>query len=187
MPARGLGHDPLLIDWPCFRTVHVFRTKTGITKGISGTASTTVLCLELPDGIIDLDFLDDESLLLLSYAEAKATNPEGPAHSQADKSRAYVLRVRYRSSEWTWLPFAADALPAASLRLGRSDCGRTLMPIEVPGGSSTSKPAYMTVRPRSQARGEMPARLCLLGEDKTSYTVYALPEDWEAAWRARNG
>jgi anaphase-promoting complex subunit 4 len=47
--------------------------------------------------------------------------------------------------------------------------------------SSGFTPIQMEVQRGSKARGYIPARVCLLGRDKSVYKTYALPEDWEAA------
>jgi anaphase-promoting complex subunit 4 len=39
-------------------------------------------------------------------------------------------------------------------------------------------PVQMEVHRASKLRGEIPARVCLLGRDKAVYKTYALPEDW---------
>lgn len=49
-------------------TVSIFRTVAYVYNGISDNASTAMVDLKLPDNgaIIDLKFLDDKSLLVLS-------------------------------------------------------------------------------------------------------------------------
>jgi len=39
----------------------------------------------------------------------------------------------------------------------------------------------MEVQNTSKTRGNIPARVCLLGRDKAMLLTYALPEDWETA------
>jgi anaphase-promoting complex subunit 4 len=40
-------------------------------------------------------------------------------------------------------------------------------------------PIHMEVQRTSKLRGEIPARVCLLGRDRAMYKIYALPEDME--------
>ena len=40
-------------------------------------------------------------------------------------------------------------------------------------------PIHMEVVEASSQRGEIPARVCLLGKDRTTYKVYAFPKNWE--------
>jgi len=51
----------------------------------------------------------------------------------------------------------------------------------IPGTSADGgfAPAQMEVMPVSSARGDLPARVCLLGADRMSYKVYALPPESE--------
>lgn len=37
----------------------------------------------------------------------------------------------------------------------------------------------MEVVQSNSLRGDIPARVCMLGKDKTSYKVYAIPREWE--------
>jgi anaphase-promoting complex subunit 4 len=38
----------------------------------------------------------------------------------------------------------------------------------------------MEVARSNSLRGEIPARVCLLGKDKTTYKVYTIPKEWES-------
>lgn len=42
-------------------------------------------------------------------------------------------------------------------------------------------PIQMEVQRASKTRGELPARVCLLGRDRTVYKTYALPDHFEEA------
>jgi len=54
----------------------------------------------------------------------------------------------------------------------------TLSVAKIPS-STGFVPIHMEVVEKNSMRGDIPARVCLLGKDKTTYTVYALPRDWE--------
>ena len=40
-------------------------------------------------------------------------------------------------------------------------------------------PAYMEAQRESDLRGDIPARVCLLGRDRAVYKTYLLPENWD--------
>ena len=51
---------------------------------------------------------------------------------------------------------------------------------EIPGTSKGGPaPVQMEVMAASSARGDLPARICLLGADRVAYRVFALPPESE--------
>lgn len=48
--------------------------------------------------------------------------------------------------------------------------------VEFPEDMTSFVPVRMEVMQASDARGGVPARVCLLGKDRVTYKVYALPE-----------
>lgn len=61
----------------------------------------------------------------------------------------------------------------------KKDFGSQLTAAKLPE-SSTFEPLQMEVVQSNSLRGEIPARVCLLGKDKVTYMVYAIPKDWES-------
>ncbi|KAK4218072.1 anaphase-promoting complex, cyclosome, subunit 4-domain-containing protein [Rhypophila decipiens] len=140
------------------KKVNIFRATATITNGISGDASVAVTNIGLPDSgtIVDMKFLDDTSLLVLS-------RQKGPA--------AYVLlRADYQSSQLSYTASSATVVTAVKdgiwTTLGFSDM-------------TAFVPIQMEVQKSSSARGEIAGRVCLLGRDNAAYRTYALPEDWD--------
>ncbi|KAK0623214.1 anaphase-promoting complex component Cut20/Apc4 [Immersiella caudata] len=149
--------------------VSLFRTSIPIVNGISGISVTEACSLVLPrdTSIVDFKFLDDNALLIL------CSTKEEPAHT--------LLRISYRSA----------AIPYAEYRRVRAtkavDLPSHNAPSQVCLSFGFSKmptgftPVQMEVQKKSSARGEIPARVCLLGRDKAMLLVYALPEDLDTA------
>jgi anaphase-promoting complex subunit 4 len=52
----------------------------------------------------------------------------------------------------------------------------TVRAVEFPEDTGSFVPARMEVMEASEARGSVPARVCLLGKDGVTYQVYSLPE-----------
>ena len=48
--------------------------------------------------------------------------------------------------------------------------------VEFPEDMASFVPLRMEVREASNARGGVPARVCLLGKDEVTYRVYSLPD-----------
>lgn len=72
----------------------------------------------------------------------------------------------------------ADGKTPEALRLEADKLGEKLSLVTVPT-SAAFQPIHMEVIEGSSQRGDIPARVCLLGKDKVTYKVYALPRDWE--------
>lgn len=64
------------------------------------------------------------------------------------------------------------------LRLNARDINRSVSVAKLPK-SKGFLPVSMEVVEGSSLRGDIPPRVCLLGKDKTTYRVYAIPRDWE--------
>ncbi|KAK3692238.1 anaphase-promoting complex, cyclosome, subunit 4-domain-containing protein [Podospora appendiculata] len=145
--------------------VYLFRTLAHITNGISAVASTEVLGLELPKGItiIDFKFLDDLNLLILCHHNDDA----GPV----------LLKLVYRAHTMVYRDYTIGKAPRTE-KLGTSRTGSAFSTFRFSDMAGFT-PVQMDVQRGSKAKGEMPARVCLLGRDKTVYRTYALPADWE--------
>lgn len=143
--------------------VTLFRTKTPVVNGISGASHTQVSDIFLPSNmtVIDLKFLDDEGLFVLCSSK---------------KGETVLLRILYQS------PLVMYTEGRPPMPVGVNDellqsCLRWRFS-QLPSGFT---PVQMDVLRASKARGEIPARVCLLGRDRTTLLCYALPEEWEAA------
>jgi anaphase-promoting complex subunit 4 len=72
----------------------------------------------------------------------------------------------------------ADRKSPAAVRFEAENLDETLSVAKIPS-SAGFLPVHMEVVEGSSERGEIPARVCLLGKDKVTYKVYALPLNWE--------
>ncbi|KAK0722752.1 anaphase-promoting complex, cyclosome, subunit 4-domain-containing protein [Lasiosphaeria miniovina] len=144
--------------------ISLFRTIIPIINGISGVASTTACRLLLPEGfsLIDLKFLDDESLLALCQ--------------RRDELKPVLLRIAYRATAVLYGGFR-NTQALVTVDLEHHDLKKVVSSFTFPHISGFV-PTQMEVQTGSKARGEIPARVCLLGRDKATY-VYKLPESWD--------
>ena len=64
-----------------------------------------------------------------------------------------------------------------ALRFEADSLGDLLSTAKVPCAAGFV-PVHMQVVGGSSQRGDIPARVCLLGKDRATYKVYALPRNW---------
>ncbi|KAK0711407.1 anaphase-promoting complex, cyclosome, subunit 4-domain-containing protein [Lasiosphaeris hirsuta] len=150
------------------RKLYLFRTVIPIINGISGSPATCACSLSLPKdaAIIDFKFLNDTVLLVLCHCK--------------DRPPLTLLRIEYRSKLMPYSDYRKDQ-SLQNLEL-EPLVGKTKMYLSFEFsriGSFT--PIQMEVQNASTARGNIPARICLLGRDKVGYKNYALSEGWETA------
>ena len=69
-----------------------------------------------------------------------------------------------------------NKIPEA-IRVNPKDISYVYVPT-TPGKPPKTLPAQMQLIEKNIARGELPARVCLLGQDGISYKEFALPGDW---------
>jgi anaphase-promoting complex subunit 4 len=102
------------------------------------------------------------------------------ADSWVAEATHVLLRIAYQSA---LLPFSQrwQDQPVGTIDLGSPKAGRRLGMSFGFAKTDGFVPIQMEVQSGSRARGDIPARVCLLGRDKSSYKTYALPEDWEVA------
>ncbi|KAK3313486.1 anaphase-promoting complex, cyclosome, subunit 4-domain-containing protein [Apodospora peruviana] len=149
--------------------IYMFRTETPIVNGISGQTTTLVCRLDPPvDGaIVDFKFLDDRSLIVLCRQKGEPT--------------PILLRANYKSHLINYSAYN-DGERVDNNNLQNLDDKKQAEVWTSCGLSDLAGlvPVQMEVQRASKARGDVPARVCLLGRDRASYKTYALPEDWEA-------
>ncbi|KAJ0167617.1 Anaphase-promoting complex subunit 4 [Colletotrichum tanaceti] len=143
--------------------VFIFRTFIHIINGISSNVVTTVAALSVDSGkIIDSKFLDSNTLILLV--------------SKQDKS-ADVVTIPVQSPNMNYIPLQEGSLPAATALSQQLQGEHTTATI--PEDPSFT-PVRLDVQKASSARGDVPARVCLLGANRTAYKVFSLgagPDD----------
>ncbi|KAI0127922.1 anaphase-promoting complex component Cut20/Apc4 [Xylariales sp. AK1849] len=142
-------------------SVHIFRLETVIVNGISSTVTTQGSCLSLGEAkILDLKFLYEDSLLVLLVL----------------KDQLRIIRIPHQSAEigyQDYTPGGSVSPHVLSTEQVTSVFPNLIVPIE---GNFT--PVHMEVKEASSERGNIPARICLLGNDLKTYRVYALPKEF---------
>lgn len=89
---------------------------------------------------------------------------------------AYILlNIPFQSLSYT--AYENNRVPEP-LRIAEEDIGDVFSPANF-GQMLSFAPTQMQVVEASSSRGDMPARVCLLGRDRSTYKVFALPERWE--------
>ncbi|KAL2261496.1 hypothetical protein VTK26DRAFT_4032 [Humicola hyalothermophila] len=143
--------------------IYLIRADMPIDNGVSGRVSLRACGLGLPGGvtIVDFKFLDGKSLLVLC--------------SQKEEPHAVLLGIAYRSAQLPYQAYVEGQCPP-------------VVDINAAGSAGPSSyfafphisgfvPEQMEVQRKSNLRGEIPARVCLLGRDKAVYKTYALPDN----------
>ncbi|KAK3504548.1 anaphase-promoting complex, cyclosome, subunit 4-domain-containing protein [Neurospora crassa] len=142
--------------------IFIVRSAIPVANGVSGTASSSACSLVLPNGasVVDIKFLDDESLLVLSQLK--------------DEQSHALVRIGYQSPNLTYSAYEVGERPQA-IDIGGPEVPYVPLFFDAVG----FMPIQMEVQQASKTRGELPARVCLLGRDRTAYKTYALPGQFE--------
>lgn len=97
------------------------------------------------------------------------------ANGQAEKPKAVLLRVAHQSNRLSYHEYIEGQRP---LVLDLDSTGiEGVASFFAFSHMSGFTPIQMDVQRASNLRGEIPARVCLLGRDKAMYKTYAIPED----------
>lgn len=131
---------------------------------MSGSPFTEAVGVKLMTGatIIDFSFLDEKSLLLLCHIE------EEPYH--------VLIRVAYRKIQYE--PVQEGQLPLV-LEVGTRPHDDGIFPQFGFAHMTDFTPIQMEVLKANDLRGDLPARVCLVGRDRAIYKTYRLPEGWD--------
>ncbi|EHA57965.1 hypothetical protein MCOR27_003712 [Pyricularia oryzae] len=146
--------------------LHIFRTKVSIINGISSTVTTDVYSVALTGGkLVDFGFLNADVLLVLWH-------PDG--------ALPFLFRIPLKSPEGgAYVPHKEGTAPVATLMRVEDIMGATSR-LEVSEQAQGSKfvPVWMEIKAPSNVRGKVPARICLLGRDRITYKVFAVPDEF---------
>ncbi|WYZ40498.1 hypothetical protein EsH8_IV_000839 [Colletotrichum jinshuiense] len=134
---------------------YLFRTSIPVMNGISSNVTTTVAALSVDDGkILELKFLNSSKLILLV--------------SNRDKSFS-IIAVPVQSPNITYSPYQEGNLPVPTALSKQLEGEYTTCALpEDPAFT----PVRMDIQDATNARGEVPARVCLLGSNRTTYRVF---------------
>ncbi|KAL2271452.1 hypothetical protein VTJ83DRAFT_823 [Remersonia thermophila] len=142
--------------------IFLFRSLVPLGESLPSEPPTTACGLGLPDGvsIVDLEFLDDESLLVLC--------------GQKEEPKSALLRIAYQAPAMPYHGYTAGQRPEVVLLDGSGSDGVSACVAFSDMAGFT--PLEMEVQRASGRRGDVPARVCLLGRDRTVYKTYTVPE-----------
>lgn len=165
----------------------LFRTNIPIVNGISGPTTTEACSLILPKDttIADLKFLDERALLILCHT--KGTPEIRPARgclrglTGLGDPTNLLIRIAYQSPGIPYRVYRQGATPKALQIVTQKEHSRFYLTFGIAKMPTGFTPIQMEVQAARKSRGDIPARVCLLGRDKAMVVTYALPEDWETA------
>ncbi|KAK2590235.1 hypothetical protein QQS21_012081 [Conoideocrella luteorostrata] len=135
--------------------VHIFRSGIDIMNGISSSQPTSLACIDIGKRkLIDIQFLNDESLVL--------------ACSENDST--VILLVPVESEELDYVVYnESSPNNTAGVKL---DCpSEFVLPPEY-----AMRPVRMKVHDKTDLRGHIPERICLLAGNRTTWKTFTLPE-----------
>ncbi|KEY69430.1 hypothetical protein S7711_05744 [Stachybotrys chartarum IBT 7711] len=138
-------------------TVNVFRVEMEIINGISSNGALVACRVDLgPRRLADIKFLNDKTLIFL------CTEPD-------ESSPAAVL-----------VPVQSAQLPFAEYTAGKASETPSISVADFPEyrfpEGKVLRPVRMEIHDKSDVRGEIPARICLLGSNRTTLRSFAIPE-----------
>ncbi|KAM0334150.1 hypothetical protein ACHAQA_001170 [Verticillium albo-atrum] len=145
--------------------LYIFRTTVSVVNGISTTTSNTCAALHLGDNkITDLKFLTGEAVVLLLKTPNK---------------KPLIMQLPTQAPETAYASYTEGNLPAPQPLTAAHDH----LTFRLPDGPPFA-PVQMEVQPRSDARGDVPPRVCLLGRDRATWRVFALEQDASSKGKA---
>jgi anaphase-promoting complex subunit 4 len=128
--------------------------------------------------IVDFKYIDDKSLLVLCSQKGKDQSLRETAvraNNQPEEPRSVLLRIAYRSPRMPFQGHTEGQLPSVlELSSTGSEGVSSCFAFSHMSGFT---PIQMEVQRASNLRGEISARVCLLGRDRAMLKTYALPED----------
>ncbi|KLU87614.1 hypothetical protein MAPG_06611 [Magnaporthiopsis poae ATCC 64411] len=151
--------------------LYIFRTKIVMLDGTSTDVATDACALALTGGrLVDFKFLSDDVLFVLWQPEEKGAVP-------------FLFRVSLEAQSARFSAYTGGTPPTAQ-EVSVADLTAAGSPrMDVSGGAASGRGAFrpvsMEIKRPSSARGRVPARVCLLGSDKVTYKVFAIPDDLE--------
>lgn len=181
------------------RKVYVFRAGIDIVNGISANQPATSCCVDLGDRkLVDLKFLNDKSLVVLCNEPGNPFLSLSPFFLSPLTSSIPAVIHTFRDCRKTQLTLVLDhvlvvvSIPVQSAKLdytplsvyGPGGTGSVTILISTHGFAEYRLPVQQAVRPvkmevhdRSDVRGEIPKRICLLGSNRTTWQTFSIPHE----------
>lgn len=158
--------------------VHLFRVNMAITNGISDNQSVETCVVDLGTrSLVDLKFLDDKTLILF------CTNKGNPFQFPHQASWPSFLNTMTDNTPLILsIPIQDDHKlsystydPAHHTEVASKTNTKVFHRFTLPTSHHALRPVRMGVHEKSNVRGDLPARICLLGGNRTTWRTYALP------------
>ncbi|KAL7784553.1 anaphase-promoting complex, cyclosome, subunit 4 domain-containing protein [Trichoderma ceciliae] len=138
--------------------VFLFRMNMTITNGISDNKPVTICVVDLaPRSLVDMKFLNDKALVL--FCTDSDNTPIILSVPTQDESKLSYSPYDAASPTQVYPPTSAELFPKYHL----------------PTSHHGLRPIRMEVHDRSDVRGEVPARVSLLGSNRTTWRTYKIP------------
>ena len=99
-------------------------------------------------------------------------------HLADNQDNVTLLAVAYQSAIFSYGEHR-DGQPPKTVEVEDSPSGKHGIASFTFSDVSGFTPVQMDVQKGSKVRGDIPARVCLLGRDKAVYRTYVFPEDWQ--------
>ncbi|OAQ98499.1 hypothetical protein LLEC1_01900 [Akanthomyces lecanii] len=142
--------------------VYVFQAELSIVNGISSNQSLAWRCIDLGESkLIDLRFLDATTLVLL----CTGTEPSNPA----------IFTLPVQSDAALYEPYTENASPQSipGAPLAAAGCKEYHVPEEY-----ALRPVRMEVHSGHDVRGQIPARICLLASNRTTWRTFTFDDEY---------
>ncbi|KAL0931684.1 anaphase-promoting complex component cut20 apc4 [Colletotrichum truncatum] len=153
----GLSFTAAIAEGLDQELVYIFRTSIRIINGISSNVTTTVSALSIEEGkIVELKFLNSNTLVLLVSKQGQASS---------------IITIPIQCQALNYIPYEEGNLPGYSPLSGRL---REECTVATLSEDHTFTPVQMDIQDATNARGEIPARICLLGSNRTTYKVFGI-------------
>lgn len=96
-------------------------------------------------------------------------------NDHSEEPKPALLRIGYQSAKAPYQEYTEGQCPCVTElnNIGHDGVSSWFVFSSISG----FVPVQMEVQRANSLRGEIPARVCLLGRDKTVYKIYALPEE----------
>ncbi|EHK18259.1 uncharacterized protein TRIVIDRAFT_47402 [Trichoderma virens Gv29-8] len=140
--------------------VHLFQVNMTIINGISDNHPTTTCVIDLaPRSLVDMKFLNDKTLILF----CTDTNNTPIILSVPIQDESVLSYNPYNAAN----PTQVSSVTSAEL----------FPKYNLPASHHALRPIRMEVHDRSQVRGDLPGRVCLLGNNRTTWRAYKFPTE----------
>lgn len=157
--------------------VLILRTELHVVGGISTTKGSTISCVRAEGNkITDIKFLDGKLLVMLMTRIGKhfprPGRPNSPNPTTADEKQT-IVKLPLSAPQLEYSPYEEGSLPPALSLDHIPDTPQQPAAVFALPEDRNFVPVQLEVHRSTDARGELPARLCLLSRDRTILRVFS--------------